>query len=67
MYVVVEENSGMNSESFAGIQLYRPQYSSELKLRLESEHHLRSKYDVGVYTDAKQINEILLHQLNFFE
>ena len=49
MYVVVEENSRANSESFAGIKLYRPRYSSELKLRLESEHHLRSEYDAATF------------------
>ena len=66
MYVVVEENSGINSESFAGIQLYRPRSSSELKIRLESESHLRSKFDVGVYNDPKEINQILLHQFDFY-
>lgn len=66
MDIIVEESSGLNFESFAGIQIYRPQYSSELKIRLESEFHLRSKFNVGVYSDPKEINQILRHQFDFY-
>ncbi len=66
MKIIVEESSGLNFENFADIQIYRPRSSSELKIRLESEFHLRSKFDTGVYTDPKEINQVLLHQFEFY-
>jgi len=66
MEIFVEEPSGFNFEEFGGIQVYRPRYSSEIKLRIESEAHLRFKFDSGVYTDLQEINQILLHQFSFY-
>lgn len=66
MEIIVEESSELNFENFADIQIYRPRFSSELKLRLESEFYLRSKFDTGVYTEPKEINQILLHQFEFY-
>jgi hypothetical protein len=66
MRIVVEDSSGLNLESFGGIEIYRPRYSSEVKLRLESECHLRSKFSSGIYSDPQEINEILRHQFEFY-
>jgi hypothetical protein len=66
MRIIVEDNSGLNLESFRGIEVYRPRYSSEVKLRIESELHLRSRFSSGTYSDPQKINEILLHQFDFY-
>ncbi|MBC7971890.1 MAG: hypothetical protein H7Z11_17500 [Verrucomicrobia bacterium] len=41
-------------------------YSGEVKLRIESEFHLRSKFSSGIYSNSQKINEILLHQFKFY-
>ena len=66
MKIIVEDRSGLNLESFGGIEVYRPHYSSEVRIRIESEYHLRSKFSSGVYSDPQEINEILRHQFEFY-
>jgi len=66
MRIMVEDSSGLNLENFGGIEIYRPLYSSEVRLRNESEFHLRSKFSSGIYSDPQQINEILRHQFEFY-
>lgn len=62
----MEDRSGLNLESFGGIEIYRPHYSSEVKIRIESEYHLRSKFSSGIYSDLQEINKILRHQFEFY-
>jgi hypothetical protein len=66
MRIIVEDSSGFNLERFGDIEIYRPRYSGEVNLRIESESHLRSKFLPGLYSDQKKINEILLHQFKFY-
>jgi hypothetical protein len=66
MRILVEEDSGYNFEKFGDIEIYRPRYSGELKLRLESEEHLRSAFSPGIYSAPEDINKILLHQFAFY-
>lgn len=66
MKILVEDKSGFNLESFGGIEIYRPRYSGEVKLRIESEFHLRSKFSSGIYSEWQDINKILLHQFEFY-
>jgi len=66
MRILVEDDSGFNFERFGDIEIYRPQLSGELKLRLESEAHLRSAFSPGIYSAPEEINKILLHQFTFY-
>lgn len=66
MRILVEDDSGFNFERFEDIEIYRPRYSGELKVRIESEAHLRSEFSPGVYSDPEEINKILLHQFAFY-
>ena len=66
MEILVEEPSGLNFEEFGEIKIYRPRYSSEIKLRIECEKHLRSEFQSGLYTNREEINKILLHQFDFY-
>lgn len=66
MEILVEEPSGFNFEKFGEIEIYRPRYSSEIKLRIESETHLRSKFQSGSYFNPEEINQILQHQFSFY-
>jgi len=66
MRIVVEDDSGFNFERFWDIEIYRPRHSGELKLRLESEAHLRSAFSPGIYSAPEEINKILLHQFAFY-
>ena len=66
MEIIVEESSGLNFENFADIQIYRPRYSSKLRIRIESESHFRSKFDTGIYTNPQEINKFLFHQFDFY-
>jgi hypothetical protein len=66
MEIWIEEPSGFHFEEFGNIQIYRPSYSSEIKLRIESEAYLRSKFDSGIYNNPQEINKILLHQFDFY-
>lgn len=66
MRILVEDDSGFNSERFEDIEIYRPRYSGELKVRIESEAHLRSEFLPDIYSDPEEINKILLHQFAFY-
>ena len=56
----------MSIKVFANIEIYRPSNLSEARIRNESEAHLRSKFNVGLYSEAKDINNILQHQFEFY-
>ena len=66
MRILVEDDSGFNFERFGDIEIYRPRHSGELKLRLESEAHLRSAFSPDIYSAPEEINKILLHQVAFY-
>ena len=66
MEILVEDDSGFRFERFGELKIYRPRYSSEVKLRIESEFNLRSKYSPGIYSTPEEINKILLHQFEFY-
>jgi len=51
---------------FAGVPIYNPKSSSEVKVRIEAERNLRSKYQQGKYSDPDVINSILQHQFTFY-
>ncbi|MCL6755024.1 hypothetical protein KBT16_30250 [Nostoc sp. CCCryo 231-06] len=61
-----DDDSEINFERFGDIEIYRPRHSSELKLRIESEAHLRSAFSYGIYSEQEKINKILLHQFGFY-
>src|SRR4030042_4619790 len=66
MRIVIDGEQGLNLEKFAGIPIYRPRYSSEVKSRIEAEMNLRSKFAPGTYSDPAIINSILQHQFACF-
>lgn len=66
MKILVEDDSEINFERFGDIEIYRPRLSSELKLRIESEAHLRAAFPAGSYSEQEEINKILLHQFGFY-
>ncbi|MEG4576609.1 hypothetical protein QUA56_28620 [Microcoleus sp. N3A4] len=61
----MEDDSEFN-ERFGGIEVYRPRNFGKLKLRIESEAHLRSAFSPGIYSEPEEINKILLHQFAFY-
>jgi len=66
MRIVIDNQSGLNLEKFAGVQIYRPSYYSEVKSRTEAEANLRSKFRPGTYSDPATINSLLQHQFAHF-
>lgn len=67
IYDFIEDRNQIDFEYFRGKKIFRPSAASELEIRLNSESHLRNKYDVGKYTQKEKINEILQHQFKFYE
>lgn len=56
----------MTFEKIGGVELYRPQIPSELMVRAQVQKHLYSKYSVGEYHGAAQLNEIIKHQFSYY-
>lgn len=55
----------LRQKEIGGVTLLRPRTDSESQFRAYAEDHLRSKYDVGTYSDASEINSILRWQFEF--
>lgn len=56
----------MNFDEIGGVKLYRPQVSSELIVREQVQRHLYSKYSVGEYRAAAEINEIIQYHFSYY-
>jgi len=56
----------LSQKNFAGVQIYRPRYSTQSKILIESESHLRSKFHPGVYKNSQEINQIIFHQFDYY-
>jgi len=54
-------------ESFGGLDIFCPRPHIEFEIRLASEAHLRTKFNVGKYTSKDEINAIVQHQFKFYE
>ncbi len=61
-----ESPNELNSIVIHNIQLYQPRLTIRNDLREREELHLRKKFQIGIYTDKSEINEILKSQFQFY-
>ncbi len=59
--------AGMYLRNYGNHQLFRPDHVAEARITRSFERSIRSKFEIGTYSDIKTINNILHHCFAFFE
>lgn len=57
----------MRFEQVEDARIFRPRTITEFQIRQDAEAHLRSRYDVGQYAGAAEVNDILHHVFAYYE